>query len=187
MITGHDPLDPRKGRTREALLKAFSGLVLQHRYYEIRIADVLAKAGVSRSTFYEHFASKDALLAASIEGPFSILASLLGEHSLPRVQALLEHFWLNRGLARTLFQGAGIRPVRATLVAAVEHRLKRDHRPRLRVPPRLAAHAIADAMLSPIVAWLTGEAACSASDLAQALQATTAAMLEALTVGGRTP
>ncbi|MEO6065999.1 MAG: TetR/AcrR family transcriptional regulator [Lysobacterales bacterium] len=186
MNTGHDALDPRKRRTRDALLQAFFGLVLQRRYHEIRIADVLAQAGVSRSTFYEHFSSKDALLAASIEGPFSILTSLLGEHSLPRVQALLEHFWLNRGLARTLFQGAGIRPVRATLVAAVEKRLKRDHGPRLRVPPRLAAHAIAEAMLSPIVAWLNGEAACSASDLAQALQATTAAILEAMSAGGRT-
>lgn len=185
MSTAHDSSDPRKRRTREALLQAFFGLVLQQRYHEIRIADVLAKAGVSRSTFYEHFASKDALLAASIEGPFSVLASLLGEHQLPRVQALLEHFWQNRGLARTLFQGAGHRPVRATMVAVVERQLKRDPGPRLRLPPRLAAHAIADALLSPIVAWLNGEAACSAADLALALQAQATAMLGALSVGGR--
>ena len=185
MSTAHDATDPRKRRTREALLQAFGALVVDRRYHDIRIADVLSRAGVSRSTFYEHFASKDALLAASIEGPFSILAGLLGEHSLPRVQALLEHFWQNRSLARTLFQGAGNRPVRATMVAVVERQLKRDPGPRLRVPPRLAAHAIADALLSPIVAWLNGEAACSAADLAIALQATAAAMLRALSVGGR--
>ena len=186
MSTSPDSLDPRKRRTREALLKSFNSLVLDQRYHDIRIADVLAGAGVSRSTFYEHFASKDALLAASIEGPFSILASLLGEHSLPRVQALLEHFWQNRGLARTLFHGAGNRPVRATMMAVVERQLRRDPGPRLRVPPRLAAHAIADALLSPIVAWLNGEAACSAEELALALHATAAAMLDALSVGGRT-
>jgi AcrR family transcriptional regulator len=186
MSTAHDTADPRRRRTREALLQAFFSLVVQQRYHDIRIADVLSRAGVSRSTFYEHFASKDALLAASIEGPFSILASLLGEHSLPRVQALLEHFWANRGLARTLFQGAGSRPVRATMVAVVEQRLKREHGPRLRVPTRLAAHAIADALLSPVVAWLNGEAACTASDLAQALECTADAMLQALSVGGRT-
>ena len=44
---------------------------------------------------------------------------------------------------------------------------------------------LADALLSPIVAWLNGEAACSAADLAIALQATAAAMLRALSVGGR--
>jgi AcrR family transcriptional regulator len=177
--------DPRKRRSREALLQAFFGLVLTRRYHEITIADVVAKAGVGRSTFYEHFRSKDALLAAAIEGPFGILASMLGEPSPTRVQGILEHFWQNRGMARGLFQGAGLRPVRATLVALIEARLKRDHGPHLRLPPRLAAHALADAMLSPIIAWLSGEAACTAHDLAESLQASTAAMLAAMRVGGR--
>lgn len=185
MTNGHDALDPRKRRSREALLQAFFELVLEHRYHEIRIADVLARSGVGRSTFYEHFRSKDALLAASIEGPFSVLAGMLGEQPVSRVQGLLEHFWQNRALARGIFQGAAYRPVRAVLVAAVEQQLRREHAARLRVPPRLAAHALADAMLSPIVAWTTGEAACSASDLAAALQASTSAMLDAFSIGGR--
>ena len=184
MTPAHDALDPRKRRSREALLQAFFGLVLSRRYHEITIADVIAKAGVSRSTFYEHFRSKDALLAAAIEGPFGILASMLGDPSPTRVQGILEHFWQNRGMARGIFQGAGLRPVRATLVAMIEARLKRDHGAHLRVPPRLAAHALADAMLSPIIAWLAGEASCSAADLAQTLQASTAAMLDAMRAGG---
>lgn len=185
MTLEHDAQDPRKRRSREALLQAFFGLVLTRRYHEITIADVIAKAGVSRSTFYEHFRSKDVLLAAAIEGPFAILAGMLGEPAPQRVQGILEHFWQNRGMARGIFQGAGLRPVRATLVAMIETRLKRAHGPHLRLPPRLAAHALADAMLSPIIAWLAGEATCTAHDLAQTLQASTTAMLEAMRVGGR--
>ena len=101
------------------------------------------------------------------------------------MQGILEHFWQNRAMALGIFQGAGLRPVRATLVAMIEARLKRDHGAHLRVPPRLAAHSLADAMLSPIFAWLAGEATCTAADLAQTLQASTAAMLGAMRVGGR--
>jgi AcrR family transcriptional regulator len=126
-------IDPRKKRTRDELLAAFFKLVLSRRYHEIRIADILSGSGVSRSTFYEHFASKDELLCASIEGPFMILA------------------------------GA---------------------RNKLRIPRRLAAHALADGMFSPIVAWLLGEATCDAGDLALALQRSTTASVEAFLLGG---
>ncbi len=185
MTTAPELADPRKRRTREALLQAFFGLVLEHRYHEIRIADVLARAGVSRSTFYEHFRSKDALLAASIAAPFTVLVGSLGGQPVSRLQAMLEHFWQNRAMARGIFQGAAYRPVRAVLVAMVEQRLKREHGAHLRLPPRLAANALADAMLSPIVAWLAGEAACPAGELADALQASNGALLAALTTRTR--
>mgnify|MGYP006177845307 CR=1 FL=1 len=58
--------DPRRRRTRQDLMAAFFSLVLSQRYHEIRVGDVLARSGVSRSTFYEHFRNKDELLAASI-------------------------------------------------------------------------------------------------------------------------
>lgn len=173
--------DPRKRRTRQDLMAAFFSLVLSRRYHEIRVADVLARASVSRSTFYEHFRNKDDLLAASLEGPFQILAGLTRPPAdTARVQAILQHFWDNRALARSLFQGAALRVVRRTLVEHMEVALDREQRSRLRVPPRLAAHALADGVFSPITAWLMGEAKCSADDLAQALSLTTAACTRAL-------
>ncbi len=185
MTVAADITDPRRRRSRDALLQAFFALVLAHRYHEIRIADVLARAGVSRSTFYEHFRSKDALLAASIEGPFAVLVGSLGGQPVARLQAMLEHFWQNRAMARGIFQGAAHRPVRAVLVAMVEQHLRREHGAHLRLPPRLAANALADAMLSPIMAWLAGEATCPAGELAEALQSSNAALLAALTTRAR--
>ncbi|UHQ24984.1 TetR/AcrR family transcriptional regulator [Lysobacter sp. 5GHs7-4] len=184
-MTRTDPNeDPRRRRTRQDLLAAFFSLVLSRRYHEIRVADVLSRSGVGRSTFYEHFSNKDALLSASLEGPFQILANLVRpDADANRVQGILEHFWDNRALARSLFQGAALRIVRRTLVGHVEAALDRDQRSRLRIPLRLAAHSLADGMFSPIVAWLSGEAKCTAQELAVALQLATAASVRALQTG----
>lgn len=176
--------DPRRRRTHQDLLAAFFSLVLNRRYHEIRVADVLSRSGVGRSTFYEHFRNKDELLSHSLESPFQILATLVRtESNTRRIQAILEHFWENRALARSLFQGTALRVVRRTLVAHVEAALDRDQRSRLRIPVRLAACSLAAGMFSPINAWLSGEAKCSAHELALALQASTAASARALQAG----
>jgi AcrR family transcriptional regulator len=181
MNQAHASEDPRRRRTRQDLMAAFFSLVLSRRYHEIRVADVLARASVSRSTFYEHFRNKDDLLAASLEGPFQILASLTqAQPDGSRVQGILQHFWDNRALARSLFQGAALRVVRRTLVDHMEAALTREQRSRLRIPARLAAHALADGVFSPITAWLMCEAKCSADDLAQALGLASAASVRAL-------
>ena len=174
-------LDPRRRRTRDALQSAFTVLAQQRRYHEIRIDDILQAAGVSRSTFYEHFAGKDALLAASMDDALALLATLpAGRGSEQHVAALLAHFWDKRALARSLFQGTALRVIRAALVRQVEARLARSEGSRLRLPRRLAAHGLADGMFSPIAAWLSGEAACSAGDLAAALADSSQAMLAGL-------
>ncbi|MCQ4164719.1 TetR/AcrR family transcriptional regulator [Tahibacter harae] len=183
MSSSPQKTDPRRQRTRDELLSAFFTLVLSRRYHEIRVADVLAAAGVGRSTFYEHFRNKDELLSAALYGPFSILAGIVSaEAGTARVAGILQHFWENRALARSIFHGAALRVVRRALIAQIESSLARQYRSRLRIPPRLAAHALADGMFSPIVAWLSGEAACSAGDLAAALQLSATATLRALQV-----
>jgi AcrR family transcriptional regulator len=176
----HD-LDPRRRRTREALQSAFTLLAQQRRYHEIRIDDILKASGVSRSTFYEHFAGKDALLVASMDGALSLLADVPGgKASVPQVAALLAHFWDNRALARSLLQGAALRVIRNALVRQVEDRLRLGGGARLRLPRRLAAYALADGMFSPIVAWLSAEAASSPADLAAALATASQAMFGGL-------
>lgn len=174
--------DARRQRTRHALLGAFFVLVLERRYHEVRIDDIVARAGVGRSTFYEHFANKDALLAASLEGPFSILADAVVAPSAPHLPGLLAHFWQNRALARGILSGAVRRKVARVLVALIEQRLRRHHGAHLRVPPRLVAVALAEAQLGPITAWLDGEAACPPEALAQALHDGARALVDACSV-----
>jgi AcrR family transcriptional regulator len=165
-----DRIDARKQRTRQALLAAFFRLVLERRYHELRISHILQASGVGRSTFYEHFRSKDELLAASLEGPFSILANTAVAPALPALTALLEHFWQNRAMARGILSGAVRRRAVRVLVELIVQRLRPVHGDHLRAPPRLTAIALAEMQLAPITAWLAGEESCSAATLAASIQ-----------------
>ncbi len=165
----HDP-DPRRRRTREALQSALTVLALRKRYQAIHIDDILLASGVGRSTFYEHYAGKDALLVATMDGALALLADLpFGNADIRQATALLAHFQDNRAQASGLLRGIALRVIRDALVSRIEARLERDGGSRLRLPRRLAAHALADGVLSPLMAWLAGEATCNPTDLAAAL------------------
>jgi hypothetical protein len=73
--------------------------------------------------------------------------------------------------------------VRRALVTHVEDTLTPAQRSRLRIPVRLAAHGLADGLFSPVVAWLLGEAKCSAQELALALHLSASAATRALQAG----
>jgi AcrR family transcriptional regulator len=176
--------DKRVQRTRQALLRAFFGLVLERRYDEIKVADILERSGVGRSTFYEHFSGKDAILASSLTGPFEVLAGTTGRaDNTAQLTLLLEHFWENRAIARGIFLGPVRRKASAVLVELIEQRLKLDRVDKvaaLTIPLRLVAIQLAEGLLAPTTAWLVGEAQCSAGALALALRRTATATVAAL-------
>jgi AcrR family transcriptional regulator len=192
--------DARKQRTRQAIHRAFFDMVQQQRYYEIKIDTLVARAGIARSTFYEHFKSKDALLASSLEGPFSRLANLV---KVCRMQAtdesagvaltqasdirkaqialidILSHFWQNRALARSIFIGALRKKVGLTLAAMIYQRLEKTFANK-NLPLGLVSIQLSEMMLAPIVAWLLGEAQCSAEVLGDMLVKSVAGAMSAL-------
>jgi AcrR family transcriptional regulator len=177
--------DPRAQHTRSALLQAFRDLLLQGGPLDdIRVGDVAARAGVGRSTLYEHFAGVDGLLAGSIAGPYSVLVETLSPgDNAPDLQRLLDHFWERRALARSLFSGAVRRRSVAVLVTLIEAKLKaqcRAHRGQLILPPRLAAVQLSEIMLAPIIAWLAGESRCTSQVLASAVSSVAKAALRTM-------
>lgn len=175
--------DKRVERTREALFGAFFELVLSVPYSEIKVDDILARAGVSRSTFYEHFDGKDDILAASVKYPFVILADAMrARDNTADLVHVLEHFWENRSIAPGIFQGAGRQVCADALVELIEERFRQDRvgsPTPLIIPSRMAAIQLAEGLLAPITAWLMGEVQCSARALAQGLRQTATAMLAA--------
>jgi AcrR family transcriptional regulator len=176
--------DKRAQRTREALLASFFGLVLERRYADIKVADIVARANVGRSTFYEHFANKNAILAVSLEFPFAALADTIRPADNTR-QLLwtLQHFWENRVIGKVLFAGTMRRKVTAVLVQMIEQRLEDErliYPYALIIPGRLAAIQLAENMLAPITAWLASAPACTAEQLARSLRQSTVAILSAL-------
>src|SRR5690606_14101182 len=107
-----------------AIRHAFVALLFARRYDAIRVGDVIAAAGVSRSTFYNHFAGKDDVLLAVIEPVLAPLAdAAAGQGDPTRLTAVLDHVWAERATGRLIF-GRALRPrLQRRLAAMIEARL----------------------------------------------------------------
>ena len=172
-------IDPRSERSRACLMQAFFHLVVAHPYHAISVALVVERAGVARSTFYEHFRSKDELLAASLCGPLGILAdAIVHADRLAALERILQHFWSNRSLAIGILRGAVGRRANTVLIDLLEQRL-RSFEP-LRIAPRMAAAQLAGLLMAGVSTWLDGINGVSATDLARALSDTGLAARRAL-------
>ncbi|MFF4590373.1 TetR/AcrR family transcriptional regulator [Streptomyces sp. NPDC001388] len=111
--------DRRIRRTRQALHQALLQLMAEKGYESVTIQDIIDRADVGRSTFYNHYSNKDDLL----KDGFADLRSLVGRQS-PKATAaqnrgplrfslpFLHHIQEQRHLARALFTQSGLRPVR---------------------------------------------------------------------------
>ena len=166
--------DRRIERTRQALLGAFVQLMFDGRRYDrITIAELIARAGVGRSTFYEHYRNKDEILAETIRHPFAQLASSVDAHSsVAMLRDVLGHFQDNRTHAKVIFGGALRRKVARVLASMIEERLEARAQANGIAPDAtlgIAAVAIADGQLAVVVAWLGGEIAGDARRLATTL------------------
>jgi AcrR family transcriptional regulator len=154
--------------------------VLERRYYEIKIDDIVEQAGIARSTFYEHFKSKDELLASSLEGPFSRLANLVDNITTQEALVeILEHFWQNRAMARGIFTGAIRKKVGFALADMIQNKLAKQLIDK-NLPLPLISIQLSEMMLTPISAWLLGQAACSSRVLADVLSKSVAGMMKEL-------
>lgn len=164
-------IDRRVARTLKALQKAFISLPFERGYRSISVADIAARADVGRSTFYDHFRSKDEILLKSMEWMLAILADAARpDCSHAPLKGLLSHFWGNRRLARVVLSPPVEPKLRRALVAAVEQQLTATQPdPTAR---RIAAVRIAAAQLGLLEAWTKGEFSASADQLGEAILVT---------------
>ena len=70
-------LDARVRKSRDALGDALVALMQEKQFEDITVQDVLDRAGVSRSTFYQHFKDKDDLFASDAGEFFEQIAHAL--------------------------------------------------------------------------------------------------------------
>lgn len=174
--------DRRVARTRDALLTAFREMVFANGYENATVREVVARANVGRSTFYEHFAGKEDILRASMSKFLVVLAGSIGADTPPeRLTSVLDHLWSNRRLTDAIFTG----PPRAILARAlaqmIEARLEEMAvGGAAMIPLRLAAIQLAEAQFALVEAWLRGKAHCTSARLAAAFHASSRAATLAL-------
>lgn len=173
--------DRRQTRTRAALQSAFRELLLEQGYAALTVGAVADSANIGRSTFYEHYRTKDDLLRASLSSPFNTLADLVGKPpSADAILRLLRHFRENRQIARVLLKWP-TRPVLASsLTELITIRLHALSQSNPLIPIEVIARQIADMQLALVEIWLAGRPAMSLDAVAEAMTAGTAALTGAL-------
>lgn len=90
---------PRTERTRASLVPTFNGLVLERPYEQLGVSEVVRRAGVCRSTFYEHFRDKNELLRSAVGVMLRPLAEAAGPNACEgreAVEAALHALLLER-------------------------------------------------------------------------------------------
>lgn len=160
--------DGRRRRTRQAITDALIRLMSDRRYSAIRTADLVQAAGVGRSTLYEHFQSKEAVLEAVVEpilSPLALAGAGLGNTA--RLRVMLDHLWERRALTRHLFEAPLQNRLQRRLAGMIEAKLaiRSDEIG----PVSLVARGAAARQLAMLQMWLSGEAACRPKDLADTL------------------
>jgi AcrR family transcriptional regulator len=172
----------RKAQTREALLMAFRDLFFEHGYEAIRVGDIISRAGVGRSTFYEHYRSKHALYADSLQRTASRLAIIAdATTTVGDLIPLFEHFWEMRGKSRRLHNAVARRQLVRTLAGMLQQRLPTWSSGEAD-PARCAflAFGLANMLVGTIVAWQAGDLDCRPAVFARELRAVVVAAVASL-------
>src|SRR5262245_13140454 len=168
--------DKRFRRTRAWIVQAFNELLFQRAYAGLPTALIVKRAGVGRSTFYEHFKNKDEVLLQSVAGILGTLADAVADMGNSwAIRGVVDHILNQRAMAQPLLTGANGEAITTELARLIEDRLSRGgydaEPPVLIVPTRLVARQIAEAQMALLCGWLAEDDAsrCSSSALTAAI------------------
>ena len=164
--------DRRVVRTRTALTQALMDLVTERDYDDITVGDIIAKAEVGRSTFYQHFQNKDDVFRALVTGGMEAMAdTVVDGEQIRYLTDWLEIFWNNRRAGRLLLTGHTRQFLSRSLAELICERLERvaGSRP-APVHMRLVATQIAEGQIGMMHAWLSGLTAAPPPAVAEAMR-----------------
>jgi AcrR family transcriptional regulator len=176
--------DRRTERTRQALMRAFIGILLDEGYDAVTVERVVESANVGRSTFYTHYKNKNDILRQSMAHPSTSLAVMVGgDLNVEMVVPVLEHFKDQRKRNRVFFVWP-IRPIWVQRLAElIEPRLtqvSRTHGGRPLIPLSLIALQIAESQIALVANWLMTVSPYRTEAVAESLIAGTRAQVAAL-------
>ncbi len=158
-------IDRRVLRTRDRLGDALVDLLLEKHFDDITVQEVLKRAQVSRSTFYEHYRDKNDLFLSDVDDFFQKMASLLTRSNdrsdrVAPVAEFFTHVAEARDFYSALVESGRAQDVKelgeAHFACGIEQRLEEQARARsLSKETRSAlAHAFAGSVFSLLTWWL---------------------------------
>jgi AcrR family transcriptional regulator len=162
-------MDPRIARTRRSLQDALLELARERGLDDISVADVAERAGVIRSSFYQHYADKETLLADALdavaEEAGADLPTLVETTPEPPhvLVAYLEHLDANAALYRRVLGEHGsdvaVARLRTRLQAIVLEGLARSGAAGFYadLPRDVVAAGVAGSVLGVLSVWIAME------------------------------
>lgn len=160
-------MDPRAAHTQARLRSAILALAAERPITEITVIDIITAAGLNRSSFYQHFDTREELLAAALEHIEVEMAHadepvIITDNTQPPAELVrfMRHFADNRALYLGVFGPRGsalvIARVRARMLTFVRDgmELSPGNPPLAGLPLGIAAAGTSGALLGVIEAWL---------------------------------
>lgn len=158
-------------RTRSTLHEAFHALILKKKYEAITVDEICEKANISRSTFYDHYKSKDDLKRRGLE---ELRRQLLEQHrghtsgghpkgellrfTLTMFEHARDHLDHYRALVGSRGGAIALETIRRTLSDLVHEELTQiaNKETTDAIPRELVAEYIVGAYMAVLIWWLDG-------------------------------
>ena len=188
--------DRRSQRTRQLVLSAMMDLMVERSYDAITVQDLLDRANIGRSTFYNHYFDKEDVLTALAEQMLEMLSQQFsqrnaGQEIFPSLE-LFQHTLQHQQHFRAMLRGHAREVVwdaaQVSLSRAIEQRLattlitKRSPS----VPLSVMSEYLAGAFLNLLKWWLETEAPYSPAQMDDMFQQLAFSGVWAVAQGKRT-
>ncbi|HFI0114051.1 TPA: TetR/AcrR family transcriptional regulator [Streptococcus suis] len=152
-------MDRRIAKTKRAIFQAFLTLLNDKGYDDMRVQDVIDLADVGRSTFYAHYASKEALLEELCHDLFHHLFTGREDADVKTLLAhIFKHFRTNQDRVASLLLSRN-----AYFLRELEAELKHDIFPKVvedymqgkgNLPEDLLIHFVVTTFVETVSWWL---------------------------------
>ena len=172
-------MDRRQRKTRQAIYRAFEELMAEEHYSQITVSQIIERADIGRSTFYDHFETKDDLLAQMcvemFEHVFEGVSASCETHAHLEVKGLegllahlLYHLRDSHGAVcgKLLKEGEPRFTEYFSQQLAMLFERKMPNVP-AEIPHDLAVDLLTSAFLRAIVWWFENDTPCSPEELAR--------------------
>jgi AcrR family transcriptional regulator len=158
--------------TRAQIFATFNRLMLESQNSRPKVAEIVAEAGVARSTFYDYFDGVEALFDESLSMLLGQVAQcLVGRRSRGDMVWLMEHIHENRERGREMLTGPGAERTEALLARLLMRELEGHEE------ARLHAILIAGTVMAALGAWVSGKLSAPPQMLAERLVSAAQAIL----------